>query len=279
MFRVPFSLLMALALVFSAHQSSVAGHGPNFSLEILVDGRPVRQYQAHGTRYVEGLKGREYAIRLHNPLDVRVAVALTVDGLNTIDARRTTAQEARKWVLDPGETVTITGWQVSGERARRFYFTSEQASYAASLGSPDNIGIVSAAVFRERAAPVVRYARPEPLERDRLAGQARGGREEAAGAPSPASPARSAADSLSKGAPLEAKAEDYAATGIGRSVEHRVQQVHVDLESTPAAVLSLRYEFRPALVRLGILPSTMLDPLERRQRATGFEGRFCPDPK
>ena len=49
----------------------------------------------------------------------RVAVALSVDGLNTIDARHTSPWNASKWVLEPYETITIGGWQMSSERARR----------------------------------------------------------------------------------------------------------------------------------------------------------------
>jgi hypothetical protein len=60
---------------------------------------------------IEALKGKEYEIRLHNPFPVRVAVALSVDGLNTIDAQHTTAAHGRKWVIGPYETITISGWQ------------------------------------------------------------------------------------------------------------------------------------------------------------------------
>ena len=70
-------------------------------VEILVNGTPQRTYAHDGRWYVEALKGREYAIRLRNPFPVRVAIALSVDGLNTIDARHTDAADARKWVLDP----------------------------------------------------------------------------------------------------------------------------------------------------------------------------------
>ena len=62
---------------------------------------PQPRYRHDGRVYVEAQKGREYAIRLRNPYPVRVAVALSVDGLNTIDARETSADGARKWVLDP----------------------------------------------------------------------------------------------------------------------------------------------------------------------------------
>ncbi|MFN2500249.1 MAG: hypothetical protein ABR557_14295, partial [Pyrinomonadaceae bacterium] len=48
--------------------------------------------------------------------------------------------------------------------------------------------------------------------------------------------------------------DEYAATGIGRSVSNDVWRVQMDLESQPAAEVTIRYEFRDALVRLGVLP-------------------------
>ena len=83
------------------------------------------------------------------------------------------------------------------------------------------------------------------------------------------------------GAGAVAKAEDYAATGMGRNTDHAVEQVWLDLEDRPAAAVSLRYEFRAELVRLGVLPPavTHVDPLTRRERARGFEPGFCPPPQ
>jgi hypothetical protein len=57
-----------------------------------------------------------------------VAVALSVDGLNTLDARETTAAAARKWMLAPYEVIVISGWQTSQTEARRFEFTTEEKS-------------------------------------------------------------------------------------------------------------------------------------------------------
>lgn len=43
--------------------------------------------------------------------------------------------------------------------------------------------------------------------------------------------------------------------------------------------MSIRYEFRPQLVRLGILPrAAEADPLQRRERLRGFEPGFSPEP-
>jgi hypothetical protein len=77
--------------------------------------------------------------------------------------------------------------------------------------------------------------------------------------------------------------DDYAATGIGRSVDNNVYLVDLDLESRPAATIHVRYEYRPQLVRLGLLKARPqhqeLNPLRRRELAKGFEDQtFCPEP-
>jgi hypothetical protein len=255
-----------LALGAAPHSATSASvDHPSPTVEILVGGSAQRQYPFQGRSYIEAIKGREYAIRLRNPYGVRVAVALSVDGLNTIDARQTSASEARKWVLGPYETVTISGWQTSRTEARRFEFTTEERSYGQALGKTANFGVISAVFFRERL-PVV------------------GSRNEAVGsqAAQPAAPAPSARKRADASEDARAKREDeeYAATGMGRRTDHAVTQVWLDLEGTPAQTVNIRYEFRPQLVRLGILPpaSETRDPLGRRERARGFEPGFAPVP-
>jgi hypothetical protein len=50
----------------------------------------------------------------------------------------------------------------------------------------------------------------------------------------------------------------------------------MDLEPQPAGEITIRYEFRDALSRLGVLPRPQPqpryapDPLERRERSKGF---------
>jgi hypothetical protein len=240
-------------------------------VDILVDGVPQRRYAHDGRWYVEALKGREYAIRVHNPFGVRVAVALTVDGLNTIDARHTSAAAARKWVIDPYGTITISGWQTSRSVARRFEFTTEEGSYAQALGHGTNLGVIAAAFFKERV-PV----RTNEATRDEQK------RQSVPAAPAPPSALGSAADSRAPAAERAPKAEkddDYAATGMGRRTDHHVTQVWLDLEDRPSQTVMIRYEYRPQLVALGILPQARpTGPLQRRERASGFEPGFSPEP-
>ena len=215
---------------------------------------------------MEALKGREYAIRIRNPYPVRVAVALSVDGLNTIDARHTAASNARKWVLSPYETITISGWQVNSREARRFEFTTEEKSYGQALGETANLGTITAVFFKERPSSIV--DRPSASLGGRSSSDS--ARREPQSAP--------ASESGAAAAQKRSATDEYAATGMGQRTGHAVTQVWLDLESTPAQTVNIRYEFRPQLVRLGILPQThTLDRLQTRERAHGFEAGFAPE--
>src|SRR5687767_14178333 len=72
-----------------------------FQVNVLVNGRSLPEYHARGRTYIEALEGAEYELQVRNPFPERVAVALSVDGLNSIDARHTSAWNASKWVIQP----------------------------------------------------------------------------------------------------------------------------------------------------------------------------------
>ena len=252
-----------------------------FGVEVLAGGEAREKYPARGRVYVEAVEGEEYTLRISNPLPVRVAVALSVDGLNTIDARRTTARDASKWVIPPYGSITVGGWQMSSTRARRFYFTNERDSYANRIGRPSDMGVITAVFFRERRNRTEIYQSPSPHKsQSRGADRSESKRSAQTGAP----PVASAESGRASGRVMRTPEadDDYAATGIGRSVTNDVWSVQMELEPSPAAELTLRYEFRDALVRLGVLPRNYRpqpDPLRRRERARGFEDRqFSPEP-
>lgn len=220
---------------------------PRFEMDVLVNGRPVAEYFARGRTYVEAIQGAEYELRLRNSSPDRVAVALSVDGLNTIDARHTSAWNASKWVIEPYQTITIGGWQMSTERARRFYFTNERDSYGAKLGQTANLGIISAVFFRERGRVIP--VTPPSVSRDN----------------SSSSRAQSAPDAKAKSAD-----EEYAATGIGRNVRNDVRWVDMELDSQPVGEANIRYEFYPELLRLGVIPRQVIPKPRSREDSRGF---------
>lgn len=252
----------------------------DFDVQVLVDGRPLEEYAARGRTYVEALEGREYELRVRNPFPYRVAVALSVDGLNSIDARHTTAWEASKWVIEPYGSIDISGWQVSSERARQFYFTTERDSYGAKLGQTSNLGVIAAVFFRERQPIPVRVI-PPPQPRPIHPPYDRDGAAAGRTTDEPATSERRESRGESRAKSVPAPDDESAATGIGRSVGNNVRWVNMQLESRPSAEVTIRYEFYQGLVRLGIMPRTYQRPdnLRRREGARGFEDRrFSPEP-
>ena len=254
-------------------------------LSVLVDGMALPEYAARGRVYVEAIKGREFTLLLRNPTDERIAVALSVDGRNVVDAKRSTAHQAAKWVLSPGQTVEIPGWQISGETARRFYFTETSRSYARWLGDTSNTGVIEGVFFRERRPRLPEVMRSEERRKtsrrdpkdsaaDSVGGtQGQTSDERSAAAPVPPSAAKEGTAQPSQ-APRES--DEFAATGIGDRTSFPVRWVEFDEDPTPIARLAIRYEFRKELVRLGILPRGG-DP-SFRDRSRGFEPEYAPDP-
>jgi hypothetical protein len=264
-------ILTTAAIIASGLVSAPPAHAATdteLSLEVLVDGRPLHEIAARGTTYIEAVRHAEYALRLTNRTGRRMAVAVSVDGLNTIDAKSGSANNASKWVLDPWGSVTIGGWQVNPDAARTFFFTSEDKSYGAWLGATTNLGVIEAVAYRELAPP----PRQPALERQKRDADRLGSSESTAPhAAGKAQPNPYEADGLS---------DELAATGIGRKIDNPVRRVHLRLESTPVSHLRLRYEYREQLVRLGVLPSPEeAQALARRERALGFDDfDFAPDP-
>lgn len=269
-----------IALESPLHEPPIV-HGGGFEVEVLVHGRPLEEYAARGRTYVEALEGTEYELRIRNPLGVRVAVALSVDGMNTIDASRTSAWDASKWVIGPYQTITISGWQMSSSRARRFYFTTERDSYGAKLGRTANLGVITAVFFRERERVVIV---PRPPRRERYPvpyGENESDRsksERSGEAPS----AGQGRDGARTAEAYPRPDDESAATGIGRNVQHDVNWINMNLIPRAAGEVTIRYEYRDSLVRLGIFPRRYPreDALRRRERSTGFEDRggFSPEP-
>ena len=237
---------------------------------VEIDGRPAPLYPApdgSGRCYVEARRGGRYSVALANRTGERLGVVLTVDGLNAISGERDTGR-GRMYVLDPGQRTTVQGWRTSLREVRQFTFVDEQASYAARTGKAnEKMGWIEIAVHRERR-PYVRSAPrrelpppAEPAEDDEARGRA--GREaaplsespEAAAAPAPA---------------LEgARARAYPGTGWGERAHDPAVLVSFDPEAAPAERIALRYEYRPSLVALGVLPRRVpsRDRLWERERA------------
>jgi hypothetical protein len=151
------------------HEARHQAYG--FRVEILDDSQGVKSESSkNGRPYVTAFKGERYSVRLYNPLPVRVAVNLTVDGLNSISGKPSGISDGQKWMIDPYSSIIIPGWQVSGGESRRFFFTDKPKSYAKWQGDnlgkdlAANCGVIGAAYFWNQEE-LDRYYDDHPLYR------------------------------------------------------------------------------------------------------------------
>ncbi len=120
-----------------------------FAVEVIVNGKAKPLYQRAKDLLVGVSRGEVYQVRLTNRGPRKVGVALQIDGLNSIGARRDTASTCRKWVLRPGQILDVPGWQLSAEQARQFVFVATEESLAARQRFTDEVGLITAAFYRE----------------------------------------------------------------------------------------------------------------------------------
>jgi hypothetical protein len=272
-------LLTALA----AAALSACGSPPAFAIGSLVDvqivdrsrGEQLSSWQYRGASYVAGRPGDRYAVRLTNRSSGRILVVLSVDGVNAVSGE-TAAVGQTGYVLAPYQSAEITGWRKSYSEAAAFYFTALPDSYAARTNRPDNVGVIGAAVLRERVPePVSRWREPAPsvakdgngsgrLEAERQ----RDGASADAAAPPAQSAARARPDSFA------AQDEKKLGTGHGeREYSPTSQTAFERASSSPAEIVQLRYDSYANLLASGVIPRPR--PLPRQPDA--FPS-FVPDP-
>lgn len=265
-------LALSLTLLLS---SLPAQAGQLVDMEIVnrSSGETLTPYRYASQRYVAGNPGDRYSVRLHNRSGELVLVVLSVDGVNVVSGE-TAASQQSGYVLGPWEQTEISGWRKSQQEVAQFYFTALPDSYAARTDRPDNVGVIGAAVFREKVIPqpVVPYLSQE--------------------APS-ARPESLAADSANRSAAPAAKAMreserlgERLGTGHGQREYAPIQYTEFERASrTPSEVVSLRYNSRANLLARGIIPKprpSSWQPNSRKpdwQEAQPFPGEFVPDPR
>jgi hypothetical protein len=280
-----------LLALLAAAATSACTSPPAFAVGGIVDmqiidrsrGDVLPTWRTRGASWVAGRPGDRYAVRLTNRSGGRVLVVLSVDGVNAVSGE-TAAPGQTGYVLGPWASAEITGWRKSYAEAAAFYFTSLPDSYAARTDRPDNVGVIGAAVFRERVPlPVPRPFEAPPIASNRIDGAARQEPERRAQA---AGAGEAAADSRSANAPPSATAappmrdldglakSDKLGTGHGeREYSPTTQTTFERASAQPAEIVQVRYDSFANLVANGVIgrPRPPLTP-------EPFPA-FVPDPR
>ena len=282
MSRQRVAVLMAGAALFAASargQEVLEAPGTLVGLSVQVEGRAASLYPAadgSGRYYLEARAGSRYALTLANRTGERVGVVLTVDGLNAISGERDAAR-GRMYVLDPWQSTSVQGWRTSLQDVRQFTFIDERAPTPRGPARPTRRWAGSrwpstASAARTCArSPRRPRSRPGPTRSKSRTGTAHEPRHP------PLRPRLR--PRTRRGAPrrAEGKARSFPGTGWGDRAHDPVVLVSFDPESAPCERVTLRYEYRSALVALGILPPPV--PRDRLWQREHAEPGFAQAPR
>ena len=296
------TLVAAALLAAPAHASRAprverdfaAQRGP-LAVEVKVGGSNTPLYMAANRPdrwYLEARTGARYEIRVRNTTGERVGFVLAVDGLNAINGliSRNSANEPM-YVLDPYESATIKGWRKDLDNVSRFVFVDEQRSYAERTGQGNgDLGWIRVTAFNE----VQHYGGSTwgSVKDQYRRGDGPTAREVSPPSAAPEAAPQAARERVSNGMSKDAAGdrdlrsersdgpvaeESNPGTGWGPNQRDRVRTVDFEPRPYAAAQVILRYEYRRALLSLGILPWS--PPRDRTwERERGLYG-FAQPPR
>jgi hypothetical protein len=136
-----------------------------FSLEVLVEGRSLWEYFYHDQRFVEGLVGRAFTLRIGKSNRQRRALAvISVDGLSVMTGKPMGVSDGG-YIFD-GPFLEIPGWCLDQKTMAAFLFATPPAPHAAYIKKTAMHGLIDATFWYEnppRATPQPIYNLQTPL--------------------------------------------------------------------------------------------------------------------
>jgi len=228
-----------------AHASPMLTHadGQLVDVRVLVDGMPAPLFLRPGTwdrDYFQAFRGKNYSLQVTNNSGERVAVLISVDGLNVVSGQASNlSNHEGMYVLNPWSTATISGWRISLNEVRRFVFVDEEHSYASRTDQANgDMGWIRVLSFREQPQRITWRDEDRPgYPKDRAGARSQ--------APSP-----SAGELRADG--TRENNDSAPGTGWGDSRYDPVTRTEFAAVATPTDQIVLRYEYADGLRALGI---------------------------
>jgi len=144
------------------HPQPVPAQDVSVSLE-SPEGGVIQTFWHDGSLYVAGQNGARYNLRLKNNTGERVEAVVTVDGRDVVSGQLGNYKSQRGYVIEPYGSVAIEGFRQSLQQVAAFRFTDIGNSYSARRGSPQHVGVIGVAVFKEHQPRFRPRPQPTPI--------------------------------------------------------------------------------------------------------------------
>lgn len=255
----------------------------SYEIEVLINGKPAKEYQHKGKIYIEGRKGTRFSIRMRNNSYSRKLFVPTVDGLSIMNGEEG-SYDSSGYIVSGHSTVTIDGWRTSDKEVAEFYFSTPNGSYRKKMGKGDNLGVIGCAVFGEVFQPLAVYdsyqnqkpafpGNPWPQWTTTTGGNSATVTYTTAGATLSGLSASNSAMLCS--ANIGSQAQQALGTGWGDQKKSEVTTVSFERQSSPDSIFEIFYNTREELEKAGI--NFKKEPLYVAPQA--FPGQYCKPPR
>lgn len=246
--------LLFLSVALGTTSVACAHSRSSYDLELRCGNEPCQEVTWRGSRWVAGDWGDRYTIIVRNRTDLWTEAVVTVDGRDVLNGSAGSTSN-RGYLVEPYGQIEIDGWRISTSEVAAFRFTSVGDSYAGRVDGGKNAGVVGVALFPEaRPRRTVRKPvapTPWPERYGYESGSTRGGIDDSAAAEAaPSADASGKASSRYRDAP---RSQQNLGTQYGERHWSAVNEVDFRrASSSPAAVLTIRYDDRNGLASKGV---------------------------
>lgn len=109
-------------------------HKNKYSLEVLVNGRPVTEYYKDDKSFVESRVGTEYSLRFRNNSWKRVMAIFSVDGIEVLKGQSASEAETG-YIVDAFSSIEVKGYRIDDSNVAQFRFADIRNGYNVIVGA------------------------------------------------------------------------------------------------------------------------------------------------
>ena len=137
-----------------------------YEINVLANGRPMREYFHNGRFFIEARKGTEYQVKIKNHSHKRILAVVSVDGIDVLKGGAAASAESG-YVVNAYSTVTINGYRLDDNSVATFKFDEDKSSYATLVendfdekkaqanGPSRNNGVIGVRIWEEKESKFV----------------------------------------------------------------------------------------------------------------------------
>ena len=136
-----------------------------YELNVLVSGKPVKEYFHKNRFWVEAKQGGEYTIRLKNHSPKRILAIFSVDGIDTLKGGEAAKAEGG-YIVNAFSSLTVQGYRIDDNSVASFKFEESTKSYASLVENDMNAaqaestpsknnGVIGVRIYEEKETKYV----------------------------------------------------------------------------------------------------------------------------